>query len=127
MIMRRSFFAFAFVAIAAFVLPLTVAAQGVPKGCVSCHTGDRVVPKMLAKIPGHPNVANLIKSVPDGCLMCHKAGAPKAPTLMKAIHTVHHIPLATASTTAADVKGSCLNCHIVTDSTISIKKAPRNW
>ena len=126
MILRRGLAVLAFAAVVAFVLPLSAVAA-VPNGCVSCHTGDRVVPNMLAKIKGHPNVAKMIKSVPDGCLICHKAGAPKAPTLMKAIHTVHNIPLATASTTAADVKGSCLNCHVVSGSTISIKKAPANW
>ncbi|HUX39731.1 MAG TPA: hypothetical protein VMV83_01085 [Rectinemataceae bacterium] len=126
MVLRRGFVVLAIAATVAFLLPMSALAAA-PNGCVSCHTGDRVVPNMLAKIKGHPNVAKMIKSVPDGCLICHKAGAPKAPTLMKAIHTVHDIPLATASTTAADVKGSCLNCHVVTGSTVSIKKAAANW
>lgn len=121
----RVFALVAVVAAFAFFVPASAAAA-TGAGCVMCHTGDRVIPNMLAKISGHPNVTKIVKSVPDGCAMCHKPGA-KAPALMNAIHTVHKIPLATASTKAADVKGSCLNCHIVSGDKIQIKTAPANW
>ncbi|MFZ4614685.1 MAG: hypothetical protein ACOYM2_00645 [Rectinemataceae bacterium] len=108
-------------AIFAMAIPFAAAAADAPGGCVTCHTGDKAIPTVLTKVKGHPNVTKLIKSVPDGCAMCHKAGAPKAPTLVVAIHSVHKVA---KGVKAADIKGDCLTCHS-TDG--KVKKAPSNW
>jgi len=122
---------FVLAAVVAMVVPLSLSAAGsdnYPNGCVSCHTGDRVVPNMLLKIQGHPHVASFIKNVPTDCHMCHKEGAPKAPLLVVAIHTVHGIPLPHKGMTAADFTGKCLNCHAVDAAgNVSIKSGPKNW
>jgi nitrate/TMAO reductase-like tetraheme cytochrome c subunit len=123
---QRIFVVLAFAAVAAIVMPLSVAAQSAdkyPNGCVSCHTGDRVIPNELAKVKGHPNVAKLVKSVPDGCLMCHKPSG-KTPSLMVAVHTVHSVKVPSPVAFA----GVCLNCHSVDAKGVAtIKKGPSNW
>ena len=123
---RRIVLILAFAAVAALVLPLSaIAAEAYPNGCVSCHTGDKVITKLLAEVKGHPNIAKIIKSVPDGCKMCHKAGA-KAPELVTVIHKVHKIT-PPATVTAASFAGACLNCHAVDAKGVaSIKKGAAN-
>lgn len=119
---RRIVLILAFAAVAALVLPLSaMAAETYPNGCVSCHTGDKVITKVLAEVKGHPNIAKIVKSVPDGCKMCHKAGA-KAPELFKVIHKEHDVK------ESKTIAGSCLNCHAVDAKGVaSIKKGASNW
>lgn len=125
---KRILLALAFVAVAAIIAPSAAFAADdkFPNGCVSCHTGDRLIPNMLAQIKGHPNVSKMIKSVPDGCAVCHKPNA-KAPELKVAIHTVHKIKAAD-NAKAADVTGNCLNCHVINaKGAIDIKLGKPNW
>ena len=124
---RRIVLILAFAAVAALVLPLSaMAAETYPNGCVSCHTGDKVITKVLAEVKGHPNIAKIVKSVPDGCKMCHKAGA-KAPELFKIIHKVHSVQ-EPKTVTAASYAGACLNRHAVDAKGVaSIKKGAANW
>lgn len=122
---RRGLAVFGFALIAAFALPVSLAAADNPAGCVVCHKGDKALPTLLATIKGHPNVSKIVKSVPDGCAICHKPGA-KAPALHGLIHSIHKVN-APANAGAADVKGSCLMCHSVEGGQVAIKKAKANW
>lgn len=95
-----------------------------PNGCVSCHVKDKSLNTTMGKMKGHPNIANMVKTVPTNCGMCHKKG-PKPPKLQDAIHKIHGKKLGIADDAfGKKPAGACLSCHSADG---KIKSGPKNW
>jgi len=141
----RTIVILSFMAIAALVMSVSVAAAGMaflpgltstdehPKGCVDCHVDavggkDFRLNAVLAAIKGHPNIAKVVKILPKDCTMCHKEGS-KVPALGFVLHKAHFGPDPAKSAFVANYQGSCLNCHKLDLATgaMTLKSGPTNW
>ena len=101
-----------------------------PNGCVSCHTKlpdgrDLRLPAALKMVPGHPNVASIVKTVPADCKKCH-AGDSRA--LSMVVHKMH-FGKGDKSEFVQKFGGSCVACHRFNPKTnrMDVKTGTKNW
>ncbi len=115
----------------AFLPGITVADEH-PNGCVDCHKNqgegkDYRLNVSLAKIPGHPKIDAIVKTLPDSCLICHKA-AGKAGPLNIVLHKAHY-QKAAENPFVQFYQGACLNCHKLDTASgaMALKSGAKNW
>lgn len=97
-----------------------------PQGCVSCHTGEHTIDRMLAALK-HRKIDDKVKVVPNDCKTCHKPGGDIDP-LAQMIHMAHYGD-GPDSEFVTHHGGLCLNCHALDRYTgeVTVKSGPKNW
>ena len=107
-------------------LPGITSTDESPAGCVSCHTGDKTVKKMLDAFK-HPDMKDTVKSVPEDCKSCHNEDEGLEP-MTRIAHSMHYAK-GSKSEFVTRHQGSCLHCHAVSTGSghVTVKSGPKNW
>ena len=107
-------------------LPGITSTDESPAGCVSCHTGDKTVKKMLDAFK-HPDMKDTVKSVPEDCKSCHNEDEGLEP-MTRIAHSMHYAK-GSKSEFVTRHQGSCLHCHAVSTGSghVTVKIGPKNW